>query len=397
MARQRVRVLLLRPQVLPRGLPGDAGHAQRAAHAHGLPREHRRDGEGPRLRRGRGRRLRPLHPVRRVRAALPQHALHRRLLPPPHPHGRRGQGDARADGRDRQRACGLEALERAPRGGRQRAGAGRRAGEPGARARLGRRPRHPHRGRDDPVRRLRGRLLPHLVLARLCAAAPEGGRRVRPDGRAVVLRRAGRGDGLRRAGTQACRPQRGRLARRGRQAHPGARSARLHRLHRGLSEVLRRRLRLRDRARCRADRRAGARRAAGAYRAGRAQRHLPRPLPAQQAQGRARAPAGAATGDPGSRIQGRGPRDTVVLLLGRWWRSADREAGDHCRDQPAARGARRATRGGRARERVSLVGAPAVGGGGGRARRDGPVRAGGPLRGDRGGRATHATAQEARP
>ena len=68
--------------------------------------------------------------------------------------------------------------------------------------------------RDDPVRRLRGRLLPHLVLARLRAAAPEGGRRVRADGRAVVLRRAGRGDGLRRPGAQARRAQRGRLARR---------------------------------------------------------------------------------------------------------------------------------------------------------------------------------------
>ena len=35
------------PQVLPRGLPGHAGHAQREPHADGVPRQHRRDGEGP--------------------------------------------------------------------------------------------------------------------------------------------------------------------------------------------------------------------------------------------------------------------------------------------------------------------------------------------------------------
>ena len=44
LARQRLRVLLLGPQVLPRGLPGHAGHAQREPHADGVPREHRRDG-----------------------------------------------------------------------------------------------------------------------------------------------------------------------------------------------------------------------------------------------------------------------------------------------------------------------------------------------------------------
>ena len=80
----------------------------------GVPREHRRDGEGARRRRGRRRRLRPLHAVRRLRAALPEHALHRRLLPPPHAHGRRRQGDARADRRAPASPARLAALERAP-------------------------------------------------------------------------------------------------------------------------------------------------------------------------------------------------------------------------------------------------------------------------------------------
>jgi len=75
MAHERVRLLLLRAQVLPRGLPRDAGHAQREPHADGVPREHRRDGEGPGRRGGRRRRSRALHAVRCVRAALPEHAL----------------------------------------------------------------------------------------------------------------------------------------------------------------------------------------------------------------------------------------------------------------------------------------------------------------------------------
>jgi hypothetical protein len=62
--------------------------------AHRLPRQ--RGGDGARRARDRRhrRRLRQLHPVRRVRAPVPQHAVHRRLLPLPHPHGRRGQGGA---------------------------------------------------------------------------------------------------------------------------------------------------------------------------------------------------------------------------------------------------------------------------------------------------------------
>ena len=126
-ARQRVRLLLLRTQILPRSLPRDAGHAEREPHAHGLPREHRRDGEGPRRSRGRRRRLRPLHPVRRLRAALPEHAVHRRLLPPPDPHRRRREGHAGPDGETRATSSAGWKLwnERLARGP-QRAGAGRR-------------------------------------------------------------------------------------------------------------------------------------------------------------------------------------------------------------------------------------------------------------------------------
>ncbi len=54
----------------------------------------------------------------------------------------------------------------------QRAGARRGRRLAGARRRLGRGPRHPGRRRDDPLRRLRGGLLPHLVHARVRAAAP---------------------------------------------------------------------------------------------------------------------------------------------------------------------------------------------------------------------------------
>ena len=46
-AERRVQLLQLGPQVLPRGLPGDAGHARRAPHADGVPRQRRRDGQGP--------------------------------------------------------------------------------------------------------------------------------------------------------------------------------------------------------------------------------------------------------------------------------------------------------------------------------------------------------------
>ena len=74
--------------------------------------------------------------------------------------------------------------------------------------------------------------------------------------------------------------------------------------------------------------------------AGRAHRHLPRPVPAQQAQGRPRGAARAAAGGARDHVQRRRPRHAVVVLLGRRRRPADREARDHRGDQPPARRAR---------------------------------------------------------
>ena len=65
------------------------------------------------------------------------------------------------------------------------------------------------------------------------------GVRVRPDARAVVLRRPGGRDGLPGPGAQARDAQRRGLARGRRQADHRPRPARLHRLHRGLPQVLR--------------------------------------------------------------------------------------------------------------------------------------------------------------
>ena len=150
---------------------------------------------------GRGPRLRALHPVRRLRAALPEHAVHRRLLPLPHPHGAAGQGGARAR---RRRGHPPAALAAVGRGDRPRRSPSRCSAEvPVSQdhvARLGRRPRPADRRRDDPLLRLRGRLPPHLGAPRRGEDPPGRGRRVRPDARAVVLRRSRRRDGLRRPG-----------------------------------------------------------------------------------------------------------------------------------------------------------------------------------------------------
>ena len=161
----------------------------------------------------------------------------------------------------------LPALEPADRRAPPRAGARRgrqrRARRSGARRRLGGRPRHPGRRRDDPVRRLRGGVPPHVGPARGRADPAARRRRVRPDARAVVLRRPGRRDGLRRAGQALRPPQPRRLARVRRPPRDRARPARLHHVHRGLPRLLRRGVRRhRDRARGRAVRRADPRRQA---------------------------------------------------------------------------------------------------------------------------------------
>ena len=144
---------------------------------------------------------------------------------------------------------GWQSLERAHRPAHARAGARRDAGQPGAGARLGRGAGSPDRRRDGPVRRLRGGVLPHVGAAGGRPDAADGRLRVRPDGRAVVLRRTGRGDGLRRAGPAVRPAQPGQLAVDRHEARAGARPARLHQLHRGLPEVLRRGVRHRGRAR----------------------------------------------------------------------------------------------------------------------------------------------------
>ena len=290
MAQRRVQLLQQRPQVLPRGVPGHAGRAQRVVDADRVPRQRRRDGAGRAVGGGRRRRLRQLHPVRRLRAALPEHAVHGRLLPLPHPHGGPRQGGPRARRRAGDPPARLPALEPADRRAPARAGAGRgrrrRADRPGARRRLGGRPRSADGRGDDPLRRLRGGLLPHLGPARGRPDPAARRDRVRADARAVVLRRAGRRDGLRRAGAAVRAPQPRRLARLRRQARDRARPARLHHLHRGLPEVLRRGVRRhRDRPRRRAVRRADPRRHAHPGGARRAHDHLPRPVPAEQAQG----------------------------------------------------------------------------------------------------------------
>ena len=107
-AQRLVQLLLLGPQVLPRGLPGHPGRAQRVVDPHRLPRQRRRHGARRARHRGRRRRLRQLHPVRGLRAALPEHAVHRRLLPVPHAHGRRRQGGALARRRERRPPAELE-------------------------------------------------------------------------------------------------------------------------------------------------------------------------------------------------------------------------------------------------------------------------------------------------
>ena len=196
-----------------------------------------------------------------MRAALPEHPVHRRLLPLPHPHGRRRQGGARARRRQRRPPAGLAVLERAHRPAHARAGARRDAGQPGAGPRLG-------RGLDIPIGG-------ETILFVDCEAAFY--RTSVPRAVAQMLQMAGYEFGL--MGEQWCCggpaaemgyvDQAKRFARHNldnwradrHEAGAGARPARLHQLHRGLPEVLRRGVRHRGRARRRGARRAAPRRA----------------------------------------------------------------------------------------------------------------------------------------
>ena len=117
----------------------------------------------------------------------------------------------------------------------QRAGARMDPGDLGEQgAGLGGRPRYSDRWREGAVRRLRGCLLPAVgaAIGRLAAAGRR--RRVRPDGPAVVLRRADVGDRLRGHRPQDGRAQHARLAQDRNQADHLPGPARLHHDHRAL-------------------------------------------------------------------------------------------------------------------------------------------------------------------
>ena len=324
MAQRRVQLLQLGAQVLPRGLPGDAGNPRRAR----TPRR-RSTRTSSRWTRG----ISASRTWPRTTCIAPSAA-------PASCAARTRSSRATSTASASARSTSSRRCERSPstrasispagsggtssRTSGERARARRDARLPGARRRLG-------PGLDLPVGG-------ETVLFCDCEAAfyrtspaarsradPAGSRRrVRADARAMVLRRPRRRDGLRRPGASLRRAQRRRLAGGRREADPRARPARLHRLHRGLPALLRRRLRLRDRARRRARRGAAARRQARAHRADRADRHLPRCVPAQQAQGH---PPGAARDparDPRPDVQGRRPRDAVVVLLRRRRGAPDR-------------------------------------------------------------------------
>ena len=369
-AQRVVQLLLLRPQVLPRGLPGDAGDPQRVVDADRVPRQRRGDGEG------RARRSRTSPPTTSTApsAAPASCAAPTRCSPAT------STGSAPAPWTWSRRCARSPSSSgvHQPAWQTWNERTNERTHEPV----LGETPvsqEHVRdwadgldladRRRDRAVRRLRGRVLPHLRPARRRPDPAAGRLRVRADGRAVVLRRAGRGDGVRRPG-QAVRPAQPRqLALHRHQAGARARPARLHHLHRGLPEVLRRRLRHRGRPRRRAVRRADPGGQADPVGADRAGDHLPRPLPAQQAQGHLEGAARDPARDPRSDLHRRRPGDAVVLLLRRRRRAAGREARAHRGDlgRPARQGG---GAGGRhPGQRVPLVRAAARRGGRGRGHR----------------------------
>ena len=245
------------------------GDPERVVDADGVPRERRRDGARRADDRGRRRGLRELHAVRRVRAALPEHAVHRRLLPVPHPHGRRRQGRPRARGRvSGIHQPGWQVVERADRrSARHEPVLGDMPVGQETRARLGGGPRHPDRRRDRSS----------SSTARRRSTA----RRCRARSRRSSSRPATSSGSWASSGAAAGRPPRWATSTRRarspsttwrRGGRPGAKRILVldpHdyiSLHRGLPEVLRRRFRPRGRARGRAVRRADPRRPARARR-----------------------------------------------------------------------------------------------------------------------------------
>ena len=187
----------------------------------------------------------------------------------------------------------------------------------------------------------------------------------------MVLWRAGRGDGLRRAVPGVRRAQRPGLACLGSEADHRDRTPRLHPFHRGLSRLLRRGLRFRGGPNRRAGSGTHQGRQAGPGPSDQQDRHLPRSLPAQQAQEHPRGAPLHPQLHPRADLQGRRPRHTVVVLLGRWGRAADREAGHHRPNRKHPTGAGPGTGGGHVGQRMRVVRATTGDGGSRRRHRGG--------------------------
>ena len=193
---------------------------------------------------------------------------------------------------------------------------------------LGDRPRHSHRGRDGPLRGLRSRLLPAVGAACRRAHSPGRGHRVRPHepSSGAAAGRCGRPatstsrtrwpsttcstggrPGTRRssASTRTTTSRSSRTTR-----HSERRDFDEFEIVLGVDLIAR----------------ADSRRQARADRSDRAHRHLPRPVPAEQADGRVEIAAGDPAGDPRPDVRRRRPRHAVVLLLRRRLRTWGRRS-----------------------------------------------------------------------
>ena len=201
---------------------------------------------------------------------------------------------------------------------------------------------HPDRRRDDPLRRLRGGVLPDRGAAGGRADAAAGRVRVRPDARAVVLRRPGRRDGLRRPGARGSPST---TSTTGARSAPSGSSCSTRTTTSASPRTTRSTSATTSTSRsC-----SSIELLAELIREGRLtptvpverRDHLPRPVPAEQAQGHLAGAARDPARHPRPDFERRRPRDPVVLLLRRRWRPADREARAHRGDQRDAGWTRR--------------------------------------------------------
>ncbi len=224
-----------------------------SAHADRVPRERRRDGQGPAGVEDVARTTCTARSAERASCAVRTRCSRGTSTASAHARSISSRR-SRARGRGGHRAAGLEALERADRRGQERAGRRRRDdGLPGARRATGRptstcRPAARPSSSATARRRSTAPPMPRAVAKILKAAGVEFGLMREQwccGGPAAEM-------GYRRPGQAVREPQRRGLAGGRREADPRPRPARLHHVHRGLPDVLRRRLRLRDRARRRA-------------------------------------------------------------------------------------------------------------------------------------------------